>query len=64
MASDIEYYRTRAIEERDRAAAASEPSIANIHRDLAIKYEGLAREAESQPTLQSGWSGDSDAQPA
>ena len=64
MASDTAYYRARAIEERDRAATATEPSIANIHRDLAAKYEALAKAAESQPPLWRDLDDVSDAQPA
>lgn len=63
MTTDLDYYGARALEERERAASASEPSIAQIHRDLAVKYEALAKEAEAQPTLRPGWEG-SDAQPA
>lgn len=51
MASDTHYYRARAMEERDRAATATDPGIANIHRDLAAKYEALAKAAEGQPPL-------------
>lgn len=64
MTSDVDYYRARALEERDRAEAASDPTSATIHRDLATKYEALAREADMQPTLRPGWDGMSDAQPA
>lgn len=53
--NDKDYYRARALEERDRAATAHEPSIAAIHRDLADKYEALAKKRGVQPTLRSAW---------
>ena len=62
--SDKDYYRVRALEERDRAAAANEPNIAAIHRDLAEKYEALAKDVEVRPMLRSAWDAMSDAQPA
>lgn len=54
MASeDSEYYRTRALDERQRAAAATSPDIARIHVQLAEKYEalmaGCANDATAQP---------------
>lgn len=52
---DTGYYRARAVEERARAAAAAEPYIANIHRDLAGKYEALARETDVQITSRPLW---------
>lgn len=64
MTSDVDYYRARAFEERERAATPSDPHIASIHGDLAAKYEALASEADVQPTLQPSWDGISDAQPA
>lgn len=62
MTTDLDYYRARALEERDRAAAASDPSIANIHLELAAKYEERAEEAGAGPSLQPGWGGASDGQ--
>lgn len=64
MASDTEYYRARANEERDRAAMATDPSIANVHRDLAAKYEAQAKAAEAQPPLWRDLDDMSDARPA
>ena len=58
------YYRGRALEERERAAAASEPSIAAIHSDLAAKYEALAKEGGAKPTLRPKWDGMSNARTA
>ena len=46
---DADYYRNRAAEERDRAATADRPAIAEIHLELAQKYERLASEANAQP---------------
>jgi hypothetical protein len=64
MSSDADYFRARAIEERDCAATASEPNIVGIHLNLAEKYEGLVQEAELQPTIRPGWEDTSEAQPA
>lgn len=60
--SNKDYYRVRALEEGERAAAANEPNIAAIHRDLAEKYEALATEDEVQPILSPEWDGMSGAQ--
>lgn len=64
MTSDVDYYRARAFEERERAVTASNPSIANIHCDLAAKYEALAKQGKTRPTLRPSGDGMSDAQPA
>lgn len=64
MTSDAEYYRARALEERDRAATATEPKIVAIHLELATKYESLANDVEVEPTSRPGWEGMSGAQPA
>jgi hypothetical protein len=64
MTTDLDYYRARALEERNRAAAASDPSIANIHLELAAKYEARAKDARAGPTLRPGWGGTSDGQVA
>ena len=39
----IEYFRMRALEERERAASSDTPSIAAIHQSLAEGYEKLVR---------------------
>ena len=41
--NDIEYYRRRAISEREAANAASQPNIAAIHLELAEHYEAIVR---------------------
>ena len=61
---ESEYFRARAFEERARAADCGDQTIADIHFDLAEKYEALANIADGQPTLRPGWDGLSDAQPA
>ena len=38
---DIEYYRRRALEERERAAKADDAQVANTHQELARHYEKL-----------------------
>jgi hypothetical protein len=60
---DSEYFRARAIEERARAADGGDQTIANIHLDLAEKYEALANITDGQPTLRPGWDGLSGVQP-
>lgn len=55
--SDYDYYTTRAREERERARAANNQNVAEIHLKLAEKYDSLASEAEAGPTLRSGWDG-------
>ena len=61
---ESEYFRARAIEERARAADCGDQTIANIHLDLAEKYEALANITGGQQALRPGWDGLSDAQPA
>jgi flagellar motility protein MotE (MotC chaperone) len=55
MTWDAKYFRARALEELERAIAASEPSIATIHRNLAQKYEALAGEREQYLVLRPAW---------
>ncbi len=45
-ADDIEYYRARAVEEREAATDASRSNIAAIHEELARLYEALAEQPE------------------
>lgn len=44
--SQVDYYRTRAIEERGAAARATESNMAGLHEQMARMYESLARELE------------------
>lgn len=46
---DVEYYRRRALEERERAAKADSSEAANAHQELARHYEGLVAKAELLP---------------
>ena len=46
---DVEYYRRRALEERERAASAENSEAANAHQELARHYEGLVARAEMLP---------------
>jgi hypothetical protein len=48
-AQDEEYYRARAIEERQAAADASQTEVALIHEELARLYEALAERPELRP---------------
>ena len=61
---DRDYYVARAAEERKLATLSNEPKVAEVHLELAEKYEGLARAAEGSPTLRPDWDGFGDAQPA
>jgi hypothetical protein len=45
----VDYYRRRALEERERAAKADDPDAANAHQELARHYEGLLARAEMLP---------------
>ena len=60
--NDIEYYLARAIAERERAASADSENIAQIHLDLAEKYEALAREVDANQ--RPDWDGSEMGQPA
>jgi hypothetical protein len=46
---DIEYYRRRAREERERAEKTDIPEAAQAHRDLASHYEALVEHADMLP---------------
>ena len=48
-AHDEEYYRARAIEERQAAADATQSEVALIHAELARLYEAMARHPELRP---------------
>lgn len=44
--NDSEYYRERAAQERDLAAAAPSQMVANIHAKLAKRYDELAADPD------------------
>ena len=46
---NVDYYRLRAQEERERAANADSPEAAEAHRDLAGHYEALVQRADMLP---------------
>jgi hypothetical protein len=46
MPHDADYYRARAMEERERAQNADRVYLAAIHRELAQKYDGLADQCD------------------
>lgn len=46
---DVDYYRRRALEERERAAKTESNEAANAHQELARHYEGLVARAEMLP---------------
>ena len=50
-ANDTEYYRARAIEERELALKAERQDVAAIHEELARQYQALVDKAELRPTL-------------
>lgn len=39
MQSDLDYYRSRAAEERARAAAATDSAVRRAHEEMAARYE-------------------------
>jgi hypothetical protein len=45
--NDLAYFRQRADEERKRAAATSQQSVAEIHLALAAKYEALLEQGQA-----------------
>jgi hypothetical protein len=49
---DLEYYRQRAVVERQRASTAPTPLIAAIHERLAASYEELVEGRSTPPILQ------------
>ena len=53
--SELEYYRQRAQEERERAQTATNPIVAEVHRALAERYEGLTRQPEIRVALSRLW---------
>lgn len=53
--SELQYFRQRAREERERADAAPSPIIAEVHLALAEKYEGLIAEPDKRETLNNLW---------
>jgi hypothetical protein len=48
--NDVEYYRARAIQEREHALAADRQDVAAIHLELASLYDALVAEPELRPT--------------
>ena len=53
--SELEYYRQRAREERERAQTAEDPIVAEVHRALAERYEGLTKQPEIRLALSRLW---------
>ena len=49
--NDVDYYRARATEERERALAADRQNVAEIHLELARLYDALVKEPAIRPTL-------------
>lgn len=41
--NNLEYYRARALAEREAAEASEDPHIAAIHREIAEHYEAIVR---------------------
>ena len=48
--SDVAYYRGRIADERERAKAAVDATIAEIHEELARQYEKLIEHLEGRDT--------------
>lgn len=53
--SELEYFRQRAREERERAATAPNPIVAEVHRALAEKYETLMQQPDLRVALSQLW---------
>lgn len=49
--NDIDYYRARAIAEREHALAADRQDVAAIHLELARLYDALVNEPAIRPRL-------------
>ena len=49
--SDTEYYRRRAMQERELAMKTERRDIATIHEELARQYQALVDQAEIRPTM-------------
>ena len=49
LPDDADYYRARAIEERDMAQRANRENVAAIHDELARQYDALADQADLRP---------------
>jgi hypothetical protein len=48
---DTEYFRARAVEERERAASSERGDVAAIHEELARQYEALVSQPALRPKL-------------
>jgi hypothetical protein len=59
---DVEYYRRRAIEERERAARADNPEAAEAHQGLARHYERIVARADLLPLKRGGAANQNDAE--
>lgn len=46
--ADVEYYRHRTVQERQRAAVAQENTTRRVHLDLATRYAQRADEVEHE----------------
>lgn len=44
-----DYYRSRAEASRDLAQRATDPSVAAIHIEMAIRYDGIATQLDARP---------------
>lgn len=58
---DVEYYRRRSFEERERAAKANTSEASKAHLELAQHYEGLVARADLLPLKRSNIADRSDA---
>jgi hypothetical protein len=54
--SQQDYYRSRAVEERDAAAGSSDADLAELHGRMARLFESLANEIDRpRPAIAPGW---------
>ena len=50
--ANLEYFRARALKERERAAACVDPDLRAVHLDFARRYEAAAGHAVAESQLQ------------
>jgi hypothetical protein len=60
---DIDYYRRRALEERELAARSEHADAANVHQELARHYESLVARAEMLPLTRGAPANQNDTDP-
>lgn len=54
--ADAQYFRARALEERQRAVGAASPVVRAVHLEFAMRYEHLAGELDTADGMRSSQS--------